>query len=138
MDPTFVLTHWFLGQLYVQRRDYGAAVHSLEEATRLSPGSSRYVADLASAYALRGDRARAESELAHLRAMERDGAYVSRYEYAVINAGLGDLTAAVANLNGALDEGTWQVANMKIDPMLLPLHGVAAYPGLLRRVGLAR
>ncbi|MHB1312371.1 MAG: protein kinase domain-containing protein [Gemmatimonadaceae bacterium] len=138
MDPSFVLTHWFLGQLFVQRGDYGAAVRALEEATRLSPGSSRYAADLASAYALRGERAKAESVLVTLRARERDGAYVSRYEYAVINAGLGDLTAAVANLNGALDEGTWQVANMKIDPMLIPLHDVAAYPGLLRRVGLTR
>jgi len=137
MNPTFHLTHWFLGQLHVQRRDYAAAVHELEETVRLAPGTTRYLADLGSAYALRGDRSRADSLLARLRSGAGPARYQSRYEYAVIYAGLGDRSQALNELRGALEEQTWQVVNMKIDPMLLPLHGDPRFTALLRRVGLA-
>ncbi len=137
MDSTFALTHWWLGQLYVQLGRFGAAVRELEDATRRDSGTSRIAADLGSAYALLGERGKADSVLTHLRALARSGTYVSRYEYAVIYAGLGDRRSAMEELRGALDEGTWQVANMKIDPMLIPLRSDPGWPAMLKRVGLS-
>jgi serine/threonine protein kinase/tetratricopeptide (TPR) repeat protein len=136
MDPDFSVTHWFLGQLHVQRRDYDAAVEALEEASRLSGGASRMVADLGSAYALRGDRDRARALLDRLRELSSQGVHVSRYEYSVVHAGLGEFDQAIRELEAALEERTWQVVNMNIDPMLRPVRDDPRYPGLVRRMGL--
>ena len=136
MDSTYFPTHWFLGELYVQRRDYRAAVRELEDAAHRAPRTSRVAADLGSAYALAGDRRKADSVLAQLRALAARGTYVSRYEYAIVYTGLGDRKSAMAELAGALDEPTWQVVNLKVDPMLASLRTDPGYAALLRRLGL--
>lgn len=136
MDPDHPLSHWFLGQLHVRQGDYGLAVESLTTAVELSGESSRMVADLASALALGGDREGAMVLLEDLQRRSADGAGISRYEYAIVYAGMGQRDRAVEELEGALEERTWQVLNMAIDPMLRPVREDDRYPGLLARLGL--
>jgi tetratricopeptide (TPR) repeat protein len=136
MDPDYAMTHWFLGQLYVQRGEYGAAIAALERATRLSPDASRMIADLGSAYGLRGDRDKAQASLDRLSELSDRGVNVSRYEFSVVYAGLGDNDRAIRELESALEELTWQVVLVKVDPMLAPLRDDPRFIGLVRRVGL--
>lgn len=136
MDRDFPVTHWFLGQLYVQEGQFNAAIETLQEAVRLSGGASRMVADLGSAYALYGDTTNALVQLDLLRSIEKQGSSVSRYEYAVVYAGLGDNDQAIEELEAALEDRTWQVVNMNIDPMLYPLRGDPRFPDLVRSMGL--
>ena len=116
-------------------KDAGAA-EALERATRLSERANRMVADLASAYALAGDDTRARELLAELENKSGIGANVSRYELAIVYAGLGEDGRALAELEAAMEERTWQVVNMGIDPMLNPLRGHPRFQELLLLVGL--
>jgi serine/threonine protein kinase/Tfp pilus assembly protein PilF len=136
MDPDFAMTHWFLGQLYVQRGEYGRAIAALERALSISPDASRFLADLGSAHGLNGDRVRAQTSLDRLAELSNRGVNVSRYEFSVVYAGLGDTNRAIRELESAVQEVTWQVLMVKVDPMLAPLRNDPRYPGLVRRVGL--
>ncbi len=136
MDEGFAQSHWFLGQLRFAQGDYAGAAEALERATRLSERANRMVADLASAYALAGDDTRARELLAELENKSGIGANVSRYELAIVYAGLGEDGRALAELEAAMEERTWQVVNMGIDPMLNPLRGHPRFQELLLLVGL--
>lgn len=136
MDPDYAMARWFLGQLYVQRGEYERAIVALEAASRLSPDASRMIADLGSAYALGGDRAKAQASLDRLNELSGRGVNVSRYEFSVVYAGLGDNDRAIQELESAVEERTWQVVLVKVDPMLAPLRNDPRYAGLVRRVGL--
>lgn len=136
MDPDFQLSHWFLGQLDFAEGEFASAVNSLEAATAMSGRLSRRVADLAAASASAGRQERALELLGELERRSEAGEYVSRYDFAIVRAGLGDRERAFADLERALEERTWQVVNMGIDPMLGPLRDDPRFAGLLARAGL--
>jgi tetratricopeptide (TPR) repeat protein len=94
------------------------------------------IADLGSAYGLRGDRDKAQASLDRLSELSDRGVNVSRYEFSVVYAGLGDNDRAIRELESALEELTWQVVLVKVDPMLAPLRDDPRFIGLVRRVGL--
>ncbi len=122
-NPEFPLSNWFLGQLHISEGDYPAAISAFATAAESPDGFSRMVADLASAYALNGQRDEAEEFLAELETRS-----VSAYEYAVVHAAMGESDQAIRRLQEAIeDDQTWQVVNMGIDPMLEP-HGTSG-PG---------
>lgn len=136
MDQDFQLSHWFLGQLAFAQGEYAAAVEAFETATAMSGRLSRRVADLASANAFAGRPDRALELLGELERRRGAGEYVSRYDLAIVYAGLGERDRAFRELEGALVERTWQVVNMGIDPMLGPLRTDPRFDQLLVRAGL--
>ncbi len=136
MDRDFQLSHWFMGQLDFAQRDYVAAVEALETATAMSGRLSRRVADLAAASAFAGRQDRALELLGELERRGAGGEYVSRYDFAIVRAGLGEEDRAFRELEAALEERTWQVVNMGIDPMLAPLRGDPRFGRLVVRAGL--
>jgi serine/threonine protein kinase/Flp pilus assembly protein TadD len=135
MDPENPLANWFLGQLQFAEGDYSRAVETLERAALLNGDASRMKADLAGALAMAGNQARARDLLSQLTAGTAAGENISMYESAIVHAALGDLDRAFSQLEEALGEGTWQVANMPVDPMLSGLHDDPRFPGLLVRAG---
>ncbi|NJD17969.1 MAG: tetratricopeptide repeat protein [Gemmatimonadetes bacterium] len=135
-DPAFQLSHWFLGQLEFAQGDYAAAVGALDSATALTGRQSRRVADLAAASAFAGRQDRALELLGELERRSAGGEYVSRYDFAIVRAGLGQKDRAFRELEEALEERTWQVVNMGIDPMLAPLRSDPRFGRLLVRAGL--
>ncbi len=135
-EPGFPLAHWFLGQLFVTRRQYDSASAHLGEAVERSGGASRMVADLAAARAMGGDRDSALILLNSLQTMGTGGATVSRYEYAVVHAALGEPDLAFNDLDAAMAEHTWQMATIACDPMLQSLHADPRYAALMGRLGL--
>jgi len=134
--PDDSLANWFLGQFLFSIGDYDRAAEVLEYAMVLSGRSSRRVADYAAALAMGGHRAQARDLLAELERQSGTGSNVSRYEYAIVYGALGEKDRAFRELEAALDERTWQVVNMGVDPMLGPLRDDPRFPALLRRVGL--
>jgi TolB-like protein/Tfp pilus assembly protein PilF len=136
MDPDFPQSNWFLGQLHFAEGNYGAALQSLGRAAELSGRASRMVADLAAAHARAGNGDRARELLQELETRLGQNGNVPRYEAAIVYAGLGELDRAFQELEAALDERTWQVVAMGIDPMLDPLRDDPRLQDLLRRVGL--
>ncbi|HSW31814.1 MAG TPA: protein kinase [Longimicrobiales bacterium] len=136
MDQGFQLSHWFMGQLDFAQGDYVAAVEALETATAMSGRLSRRVADLAAASAFAGRQERALELLGELERRSAGGEYVSRYDFAIVRAGLGERDRAFRELEAALEERTWQVVNMGIDPMLAPLRADSRFGRLLVRAGL--
>ncbi len=138
MGPEFPLTHWFIGQLQVRRGRYEEAVEALTKATELSRGNTRMLADLGSAYALLGRKADARAILDRLRRIADQGNHVPRFEYAIVLAGLGERDEAFRELEAALEERTWHMAMITIDPMLDPLRDDPRFEGLVSSVGLPK
>lgn len=136
MDRDFQLSHWFLGQLDFAEGDYLSAVEALERSAAMSGRLSRRVADLAAANASAGKVERALELMGELERRSVAGEYVSRYDFAIVRAGLGDHDRALRDLELALEERTWQVVNMGIDPMLNPLRADPRFAELLLRAGL--
>lgn len=136
MDQDFQLSHWFLGQLAFARHDWETAVSAFETAVAMSGRQSRRVADLAAAHALAGRPDRARELLDELERRRTAGEYVSRYDLAIVFSGLGERERAFRELESALEERTWQVVNMGIDPMLDPLRSDPRFDQLLLRAGL--
>lgn len=135
MDPDNPLANWFLGQLRFAEGDFPRAVETLERAALLNGDASRMKADLAGALAMAGDQDRARSLLSELTAGKAAGENISMYESAIVHAALGDHDRAFSQLEEALEEGTWQVANMPVDPMLSGLRDDPRFPALLVQAG---
>ena len=134
-EPDSALANWFLGQLFFAEGEYTRAAEPLHRAVEISGNATRFVADYASALAMVGNRAESELLLEELETQLAVGSNVSLYESAIIHAALGDLDRAFVQLEAALGEGTWQVANMKVDPMLGPLRNDPRFSDLLLRAG---
>jgi hypothetical protein len=62
--------------------------------------------------------------------------YISRYDIAVIYAGLGDKRQALEGLKKAYEERHAWVAWLKVDPRFDGLHDAPRFQSLLRRMGL--
>jgi hypothetical protein len=60
----------------------------------------------------------------------------SRYEAAIVHTALGEIDAAIADLDASRSEGTWQIANMGVDPMLKRLSGEPGFERVLVSVGI--
>jgi tetratricopeptide (TPR) repeat protein len=75
LNPSYARAHYNLGTLFLQRKDYQAALEPLQEALRLNPQSSNASYNLAAAYAHLGERANALAWLQ--KAVELDPALAS-------------------------------------------------------------
>jgi eukaryotic-like serine/threonine-protein kinase len=87
-------------------------------------------------YAICGRRAEAVAELEALRARAREGKYASHYSLALIEAGLGNTDAAIAELQAAYTERAWPMYLLKVEPAFDKLRGDQRFQRLVRRVGL--
>ena len=62
--------------------------------------------------------------------------YVSGYQIALVQTGLGDLDEAFASLDRACEERATELANLRIEPRFDPLRSDPRYAVLLERLGL--
>jgi hypothetical protein len=88
------------------------------------------------AAAVRGRATEARQSLASLLARIKRGRYVSPEAVAIVYAGLGDRDRAFARLDRALDDRTWSLYLLRLEPMLDGLRGDPRFAPLVRRVGL--
>ena len=135
MDPTFVVSHWYLGLFYQLKGMEQEALREVEEAVRLSDGDPLYLAALGRVPAAFGRAAEAEATLARLDQMG-SARYVSSYYVAAIPAALGHRDQAFARLDRAVEERSHGLALLLVDPGVDPLRSDPRFDDLLRRVGL--
>ena len=88
MDPTFDLTHWFLGQVFENKGRLAEAIGQYEKAAQLNSDPA-VQASLARAYALAGRKEEARKILDTL-TTESGQRYIPAYSLAVIYLSLGD------------------------------------------------
>jgi tetratricopeptide (TPR) repeat protein len=137
LNPDYYLTNWFLGETLAQEGRTDDAIGALKRAVALSSGAARPMADLGSVYGRSGRKDSANVVLRRLLDAKRDGQPVSRYDVAIARIGVGDAAGAVRDLEAALDERTWQAANIMIDPMLQPLRQHSQFESVVRKAGLS-
>ncbi len=135
MDPDFALAHWWLGCAYEIQGMYQQALAQLEEAFRLFNDGPPMLASLGHVYAACGERERAYKVVEQLHEVSRHR-YVSPFDMALPYVGLGDKDEAFGWLERACVDKPWQLAFLKVEPRLDPLHSDARFKNLLRRLGL--
>jgi eukaryotic-like serine/threonine-protein kinase len=136
MGPEFAEAHRGLGEATEQLGDLEAAVDHYRRALRFSGGSTEVMGALGRVLARSGAR---EEALGHLGELERLGRerYVSTHEKAAILIGLGQTDEALGWLARGIEERSYKMVYLNVDPDLDPLRGDARFAELLRQVALA-
>ena len=133
MDPFFALTHFVLGEVYLQQRSYNEAVAELQRAIDLSPDSTAFPATLAYAYALSGSREKAVTILNDLENRSNDR-FSNAAVIALVYVGLNEKDQAMAWLEKAYAERFNPQVLMR--PCFDPLRADPRFQNLLHRIGL--
>ena len=137
LDPSSGFVHYLLGQAHIDSREYATAITELQEAVRLSPDTPQFIATLAHARAMSGDRVAAQTALRSLHELAGRG-YVSPVAFAVVHAGLGQKVDALDALDTAyLNHDPW-LSLLGVMRRFDSLRAEPRYAALLQKVGLPR
>lgn len=134
VEPNFAMAHFFLGQTHIQRKMFDEALSRFEEANKLFGGSTNMQATYATAAALAGDKEKAREILDSLTDVSNEK-YVSAYDMAMIHTGLGDEKMAFKWLEKALDEHSYLLIYLNVDPLLDPLRGDKRFISIKQKMG---
>jgi tetratricopeptide (TPR) repeat protein len=136
LDSNFWLAYWNLGEALIALRQYPQAIVNLQKAVELSGGSTGALGALGYAYAIAGERSKAEHVLRELTNLSKRR-YVSPTDLAYVEIGLGDKDQALALMEKAFREHSGFLVQLKVDPLLDPLRPDPRFQDLLRRLGLS-
>jgi Flp pilus assembly protein TadD len=124
-----------LGQAYTQRGRLPEGITQLRRAAELSGRLPPVLSSLGYTYALAGETAQAHAILKEL--VETSAKkYVSAYDLALINIGLGQKDAAFEFLRAAVEERCGWLIFLKIEPVLDSIRSDSRFEDLIRAVGL--
>jgi TolB-like protein len=133
MDPHFVNAHAWLGGTYLQQGLFPEAITEIRAANEISGGSHLYVALLAHAYGVAGNKAEAKKILDQLKE-QSVRSYVSSYSIAEVCLALGDRNQAFAWLEKAYEERARALVMIKVEPKVDPLRSDPRFQDLQRRM----
>jgi serine/threonine-protein kinase len=134
MEPAFPLARRRLGQTYLEKAQFTAAVAEIEKAAKVSRDTETLAA-LGHAYAVSGNRLEAERILDELNTLKTQR-YIPSFFIARINAGLGERDLTFEWLDRAFDERYGMLAYLKIDPAFDTLGSDPRLDALMKRVGI--
>jgi serine/threonine protein kinase/Tfp pilus assembly protein PilF len=135
LDPNYILAHFVLGQAYTQRGRLAEGIAQLRRAAELSGRLPPVLSSLGYSYALAGETDQAHAILKEL--VETSAKkYVSAYDLALINIGLGQKDAAFEFLRAAVEERCGWLIFLKIEPVLDSIRSDPRFEDLIRAVGL--
>jgi len=134
VDPGFGPAHLVLGQAYEQKGMLREAVTEFETASRLAAGSM-YSASLAHALVGAGRRSEALNLLEVLRTTAKRR-FVSSYDLAICEMGMGNKEQTLDLLNAAVQEHSPRVAFIGVEPRFDELRADQRFAALLRSLGL--
>jgi tetratricopeptide (TPR) repeat protein len=134
LGPDFAPAHLVLGYAYEQKGMLKEAVAEFETASRLAAGSM-YSASLAHALAGAGRRSEALNLLEVLRTTAKRR-FVSSYDLAICEIGLGNKEQTLDLLNAAVQEHSPRVAFIGVEPRFDELRADQRFAALLRSLGL--
>jgi tetratricopeptide (TPR) repeat protein len=137
MDPDFYYAHWNLGQALDLKGRTEEAIAEYEKAIALNYDPLP-LALLGRLYGRIGRKEEALKILNRLRDMAKER-YVSKYDSAVIQMGLGQKDEAIRLLEEAYeDHNGYDIAFIKTDRLLSPLHNEPRFQALVAKVFAAR
>ena len=135
-SPDFSVAHWGMGLVYEQKGMPEEAIAELEKADALSKhGSINTIASLGHAYAIAGQKSKAQQILSEMEARTKQEP-ISSYQFALIFAGLGEKDKAFAALEKAFRERSTLLTYVKMDARFDPLRSDPRFADLLRRMNL--
>lgn len=127
----------WIGQAQIEKRMYAEAIGEIQKGLGMSGDNTRVLGTLGYAYAVAGQRAKAQQLLAELQARSKRS-YVSPYFLAVIHAGLGDKALALDSLEKAVQERQPYLVLLDVEPVFSNLRAEPRFLALLQRIGLRR
>jgi tetratricopeptide (TPR) repeat protein len=134
IEPHFGMAHWSLGLGYLQKRRYRAALDSFQKATLLG-GPHNAVSAIGYAYAIMGDKERAQNTLKELKRVLKTS-YTPPYAFAAIHAGLGEIDAAFDCLGQSYKAHDIGLLWLKWDPQFDNLRSDPRLQAILGGIGL--
>jgi len=97
-------------------------------------GDTRMISTLGYVCALAGEHEKAQEALARLKERRDRGMWVSNYDLALVQTGLGNRNEALALLQEALREREPWMSFLTVDPRLTSLRTMPKFTGLARRI----
>ena len=132
LDPRFAVAHYQLGQALAQKHSFPEAINELETSIAVSGGNRTFVSNLAYAYALSGNKTKAQDLLKGLLS-PTGGRFSSPAEIALVYVGLGDGDEAFRWLDKAYAERF--NPSVLFRPAFDPLRTDPRFHQLLNRIG---
>lgn len=145
LAPKSTAAYDWLGMAYVQAGRFDKSIEAYQRGLALAGGAAEvgagrgdaYGVDiltgLGHTYGLAGRRAPARQVLRELLALDRRK-HVPPVDLAFVYVGLGEKQRALAMLERAYRERSWQLAFIRVEPWLDPLRGDPRFQRLLRRL----
>ncbi|HSE65704.1 MAG TPA: tetratricopeptide repeat protein, partial [Gemmatimonadales bacterium] len=134
IDSTFGRAHYWLGLSYEHQSRTADAVREFEYLSARAP-LPLYVAALAHAYAVNGQRAKGMQLLGELRAQSASS-YVSPFDIATVYAGLGDRPRTLDWLEKAFTRRASYLVFLAVDPQFDTFRSEPRFRELVRKIGL--
>jgi tetratricopeptide (TPR) repeat protein len=134
-EPRFFPALFQLGRVYVQMELYAEAIAAFERALQLSP-QQEVLSALAHAYAL-ARRTKEARIILNDMTNDKMGRYVASPMIARIHLGLGEFEMTLDWLQRGLEERSYWMVFLKVDPVYDPICTHPRFGELLKFVGLA-
>ena len=134
LNPHFAPAYWILGVIQEQRKDFDESAAAFQRAVHLSPQTPRMHGALGRTFALAGRKKQALEVLKKLEtyAAER---YVSPLEFAWIQFALGETDLGFRWMQKALEDRSFDLISIKVDPRFDALKGDPRFETIARRMG---
>ena len=130
---TFYVARRYLGLSYAQLKRYDEALAEFDKAIAGSSGSPLMRAEYANTLALKGDTAKAQTELDNLIALSQQK-YISAYHIATVFAGMNDKDHAFEWLEKGFQERADWMVFLNVDPRFDGLHSDPRFADLQQRM----
>ena len=134
MDPNSAISHVLLGLSFLKKGDTAGAIAELEKSKAPDPGAW-YQGFLGYAYAISGDRAKAEEALRELEELAKRQ-YVSPTAFATIYLGLGQKEKCLDWLEKAYEQQDSACWYLKIDQIYDSVRNEPRFQAILKKAGL--
>jgi len=134
MAPNSLAVHYGLGLCYEQQ---GKVAQALAEYLKgpLFPDDAGAVSTQGHAYALAGDKAKAELALRKLSEMTHKR-HVSPCDFSTVYAGLGNTERVFEYLQKCYDDRAWQILFLKTDPVFKPYRNDPRFATIVKNLKL--
>ena len=134
LNPHFAPAYWILGVIQEQRKDFDESAAAFQRAVYLSPQTPRMHGALGRTFALAGRKKQALEVLKKLETYAKER-YVSPLEFAWIQFALGDIDLGFRWMQKALEDRSFDLISIKVDPRFDPLKGDPRFEAIARRHG---
>jgi TolB-like protein/Flp pilus assembly protein TadD len=135
LNPHFAPAYWILGVIQEQRKDFDESAAAFQRAVYLSPQTPRMHGALGRTFALSGRKKQAVEVLRKLETYAKER-YVSPLEFAWIQFALGEIDLGFRWLQKALEDRSFDLISIKVDPRFDTLKDDPRFEAIARRMAI--